>query len=83
MYLFIRRGIKQIVIIIGAYHFCQPLTKCYPTFCSQGLFLIRRKLSGIINVAFDATGRLLIMYSAFAKYLRKNWNTMKKFFSCL
>jgi len=24
-------------------------------------------------VAFDATGRLLIIYSAFAKYLRKKW----------
>jgi len=34
--LFIRRGIKQIVIIIGAYQFCQPLTKFYPTSCSQG-----------------------------------------------
>jgi len=33
---------------------------------------MRRKLSGIINVAFDATGRLLIIYSAFAKCLRKN-----------
>ena len=31
-----RREIKQIVIIIGAYHFCQPLTKFYPTSCSQG-----------------------------------------------
>jgi len=40
---------------------------------------MRRKLSEIINVAFDTTGRLLIIYSAFAKYLRKNWNTMKKF----
>ena len=32
---------------------------------------MRRKFSGIINVAFDATVRLLIIYSAFAKYLRK------------
>jgi len=32
---------------------------------------MRWKLSGIISVAFDATGRLLIIYSAFAKYLRK------------
>jgi hypothetical protein len=31
-----RKGIKQIVIIIGAYHVCQPLTKFYPTSCSQG-----------------------------------------------
>jgi len=29
-------------------------------------------------VAFDATSQLLIIYSAFAKYLRKNGNTMKK-----
>ena len=33
---------------------------------------LRRKLLGIINVAFDATGRLLIIYSSFAKCLRKN-----------
>ena len=33
---------------------------------------MRRKLLGIINVAFDATGRPLIIYSAFAKYFRKN-----------
>jgi len=30
---------------------------------------------GIINVEFDATGQLLITYSAFVKYLRKNGNT--------
>ena len=29
-------------------------------------------------MAFDEKGRLLIIYSAFAKYLRKNGNTMKK-----
>ena len=32
---------------------------------------MRRKLSGIINVVFDATARRLIVYSAFAKYLKK------------
>ena len=26
---------------------------------------------------FDATGHLLIIYSAFVKYLRKNWNTTR------
>src|SRR5215469_8856458 len=34
---------------------------------------MRRKLLGIINVGSDATGRLLIIYSAFVKYLRKKW----------
>jgi hypothetical protein len=31
-----KKGEKEIVVIIGAYHFCQPLTKFYPTSCSQG-----------------------------------------------
>jgi len=44
---------------------------------------MRRKLLGIINVVFDATGRRLIIYSAFTKYLRKNGNTMNKFISSL
>jgi hypothetical protein len=37
-----------------------------------------KEIIRIINVAFDASDRLLIIYSAFAKYLRKNGNTMKK-----
>ena len=32
---------------------------------------MQRKLLGIINVDFVATGQLLIIYSAFAKYFRK------------
>ena len=31
-----KKGKKQIAVIIEAYHFCQPLTKFYPTFCCQG-----------------------------------------------
>ena len=34
---------------------------------------MQRKLLGIINVEFNATGQLLIIYSAFVKYLRKKW----------
>ena len=36
LYLSIRRGIKQIVITIGAYHYCQLHTEFCPTSCSQG-----------------------------------------------
>jgi hypothetical protein len=32
---------------------------------------MQRKLLGIINVDFDATGQLPIIYSAFFKYLKK------------
>jgi len=38
---------------------------------------------GIINVAFGATSQLLIIYSAFVKYLRKNGNTVKQYISFL
>ena len=36
MFLSIRSVIKQIVITIGAYHYCQPRTKLWPTSCFQG-----------------------------------------------
>ena len=42
-----------------------------------------KKIIGIISVAFDATSRLLIIYSTFAKYLRKNGNKMNQFISSL
>ena len=44
---------------------------------------MQRKLFGIINVDFDATGQLLIIYSAFVQYLRRNGNTMKQCISFL
>jgi len=34
---------------------------------------MQRKLLGIINVDFDTKDQLLIIYSAFVKYLRKKW----------
>jgi len=39
---------------------------------------MQRKFLGIISVDFDAVGQLLIVYSAFVKYWRKNGNAMKK-----
>ena len=39
---------------------------------------MQRKLLGIINMDFDATGQLLIIYSAYIKYLRKNGDTTKQ-----
>ena len=36
LYLSIRRGIKQIVVTVGAYHFCQLRTKYCPASFSQG-----------------------------------------------
>jgi len=39
---------------------------------------MQRKLLGIISVDFDATGQLMITYSTFVKYLRKNGNIMEQ-----
>ena len=36
LYLSIRRVIKQTVVIIEPYHFCQLCTKFYPISCCQG-----------------------------------------------
>jgi len=41
------------------------------------------EIIGNINVDFNATGQLLIIYSVFVKDLRKNGNTMKQCISCL
>ena len=37
---------------------------------------MQRKLLGIIGADFDATGHLLIIYSACVQYLRKTESTM-------
>ena len=71
-----KKGIKQIVIIIGAYHFYQLHTRFYLTSCFLNQVHIQRKLLGITKVDLDATGRLLSICSAFGKYWRKNGNTM-------
>ena len=41
------------------------------------------EILGIINVGSDAIGQLLIIYSVFVKYLRKNGNTMRQCISSL
>jgi len=57
--------------------------KIYPISCCQSYLHMQSKLVEIISVDFDATVQLLIIYSAFVKYLRKNGNTMKQCISYL
>jgi hypothetical protein len=38
---------------------------------------MQRKLLGIINVDFDTTGQLLIIFAEFVKYWRKKWEYNK------
>jgi hypothetical protein len=44
---------------------------------------MQRKLLKIICVDFDATGQLIIIYSAFVTHFRKNGNTIKQCISYL
>ena len=44
---------------------------------------VRSMLLGSVSVDFDAAGQILIVYSIFVKYLRKNGNTMKQHISYL
>ena len=44
---------------------------------------MHRKLLGIIKADFDAADQLLIIESAFDKYLRKSGNTVKQYISNL
>ena len=83
LYLFITRAIQQIVVIMQTYHFCQLHTFFYQTSCCQGELHMQRKLLGIINVDFDTTGQLLVIYFAFIKYLRNDENKMKQCISYL
>jgi hypothetical protein len=50
------------------YTLCQIRTKFYPILCCQPLLHMQGKLLEVISVDFDATGQLLILYSAFVKY---------------
>jgi len=71
--LFIRRLIKQTVETIEAYHFCQLLTKFYPTPFYQGLLQMQSKFMRTTTVYLCATGQLVIIrvYYALIKYNRK------------
>jgi hypothetical protein len=44
---------------------------------------MHRKLFGINSEEFDKTGHILIIYSVFIKYSRKNGSTMKQYISYL
>ena len=80
LYLSIRSAIKHTVVTIGAYYFCQLRSKFYPSYCCQGGLHTQRKLLGIFNVDFDSAGQLLIIYSAFVKYVRRIGSTVKQWF---
>jgi hypothetical protein len=54
LYLFIRRMIKQTVVIIEAYRFCQRYKKFYPISFCQSIIHMQRKLSD-----FGVTGKPL------------------------
>jgi len=83
VYLYKKGDRTDCIVITRAYHFCQRRTKLYLTSYYQDLLHMQRKLLRIINMDFDATGQLLIIYYASVKYLRRNGNPSKQCISSL
>jgi hypothetical protein len=69
-YLSIRRAIKEIVVILGA--FTLPTTyEILSNILLSRLTTYAEEIIGNHQCDFNATGQLLIIYCAFVKYLRK------------
>jgi hypothetical protein len=67
LYLSIRRALKQNVVFIEAYHFCQLCTKFYPTSCSHCYLLF---LFGIRRT-FMRSGRNRPLYLSIRKAIKQ------------
>ena len=79
----VRRIIKQIVVIIEAYHFCQPHSKFYPTSCCKGLLHMQRKFLGW-SMLISTQQVTTIHIFCIAKYLRKKaikWSSVSAIYS--
>jgi hypothetical protein len=72
------RVIKQVVVIIEAYHFCQLRTKFYPASCSQGYLNIGGHQCGFRNNSSNT-------YHIFdiRQILEKKWEYSEAFISYL
>jgi hypothetical protein len=81
LYKFTKRVIKLTVIIIVRYHFSQRHRKSYQISSSHGYVRTYMKLLEIISVGFEITDQLLIRFSAFVRYWRKNENKMRQYIS--
>ena len=73
LYLSVRKAIKQTVIIIAGYQFCQLHTKFYPTSCCQGLLHMQRKLLRIISVDFECDRSTTDHIFCICQILQKKW----------
>jgi len=71
--------INNFVVIIETYLFCQIHLKKLSKILLSRLTPYAEEIIGDHQCDFDAIGQLLIIYSAFVRYFRKNGNTMKEF----
>jgi hypothetical protein len=78
-----KKGVKTEHSIYRSISLLSTMCKFYPTSCCQVELQVERRLLGTISVDFDATCQLLIIYSTFVKYMRKNGNTMQQCISYL
>ena len=59
-YISIRRAIKQMVVIMGAYYICQLCTKLYPTSFCQGELQMLKKLLQIEDWSLPISERIIL-----------------------
>jgi len=79
LYLFIRRVMKQIVVTIEAYHFCQLRSKFYPS----RLTPYAEKIIGEHQCGFRCSRSTVGHICCIRQILEKNGNTMKQCISSL
>jgi len=66
LYLFIRRGLRKILLIMTVHHCHQLHTKLYPTSVKLTPYL--DNIFWLHQCGFDVADQLLIMCSAFIRY---------------
>jgi len=73
LYLSIRWAIKQIVVIIGAYHFCQLCTKFYPNTLLLGLIPYAEEITGDHQGGFRCNKSTIDCIFCICQILEKKW----------
>jgi len=68
-----RRGIKPIAIIIGAYHFCQPLTKFLSNILLSTLIPYAKEIIGDLQCGFRSNMSTIDHTFCICQILEKKW----------
>jgi hypothetical protein len=82
LYRFIKRVVKWTVVTVEGYHCYQPHTKILSNICLK-VSSLHSEIIGNHQCGFNIIDWLLIRYSAFVRYWRKNGSIMRQYISYL